>query len=77
MICNNVQYEGSSLSPESRALVEDEVRGLVDKAYQRAKQLLMANEDKLHLLAKELVKEETLSGDQIARLLGIPMAQRG
>lgn len=35
---------------------------------------LQANEDKLHKLARELVKEETLSGDQIARLLGLPQA---
>lgn len=57
--------------------MELEVRALVDKAYQRAKELLKANEDKLHLLAKELIKEETLSGEQIRKLLKLPTAQRG
>lgn len=70
-----MQYEGASLSPETRALVEEEVKSIVDNAYERAKRLLKANEDKLHTLARELVKEETLSGEQIARLLGLPKAE--
>jgi ATP-dependent Zn protease len=67
-----VQYEGSSLSPGTRAIVEEEVQALVQQAYARAKSLIQANEGKLHELAKALVERETLSGDQISELLGLP-----
>jgi ATP-dependent Zn protease len=67
-----MQYDGAALSPETRTLVENEVHTLVDAAYARAKALLVSNEDKLHKLANELLKEETLSGEQIGRLLGLP-----
>jgi ATP-dependent Zn protease len=71
-----VQYEGASLSPETKSIVEEEVRLLVDGAYNRAKALLIANEDKLHKLAAALVQEETMSGDQISKLLGLPLTQQ-
>ena len=71
-----VQYEGASLSPETRAVVEDEVRQLVDAAYARAKALLQRNEDKLHKLAAALVKEETMSGAEIAALLRLPLTAK-
>lgn len=67
-----MQYEDSSLSPGTRAIVEEEVQLLVQDAYNRAKSLIKANEDKLHKLATALVEHETMSGDQISELLGLP-----
>ena len=56
--------------------MEEEVRLLVDGAYERAKKLLRRHEDKLHKLAAALIKEETLSGEQIATLLRLPLQAR-
>lgn len=67
-----VQYEGSALSPGTRAVVEEEVQVLIQAAYTRAQALIKANEDKLHTLATALCERETLSGDQIRELLGLP-----
>lgn len=67
-----VQYEGSTLSPGTRAVVEEEVQVLVEQAYTRAQSLIKSNEDKLHKLASALVERETLSGEQIRELLGLP-----
>ena len=53
-------------------MVEEEVQLLVQEAYNRAKSLLKQNEDKLHKLASALVERETMSGEQISELLGLP-----
>eukprot|EP00892_Ulva_mutabilis_P009694 jgi/Ulvmu1/7097/UM033_0158.1 len=69
----HLMYEENSLSPGTRAMVEEEVQLLVQDAYKRAKNLIKANEDKLHKLASALVERETMSGDQISELLGLPL----
>jgi cell division protease FtsH len=46
-------------------LIDEEVRAIVDRNYQRAEQLLRSNTDKLHTMAKALIKYETLNSDQI------------
>ncbi|PYL41649.1 MAG: cell division protein FtsH [Verrucomicrobia bacterium] len=45
--------------------IDREVRTLLDEAYQRAKQILTANRDKLDVIAKALLEFETLDGSQI------------
>src|SRR5438046_10695187 len=45
--------------------IDREVRTLLDEAYQRAKQILTANREKLDLIAKALLEFETLDGSQI------------
>lgn len=65
----NYEDDGRSLSSETRALVEAEVKALVSSAYDRAKKLLMTHESDLHALAKELLEKETLSGHDIRELL--------
>lgn len=57
------------LSPETRTVVDHEVRKLLSAAYDRAKQVLKVHEKELHALAAELVEKETLSGAQIKDLL--------
>jgi ATP-dependent metalloprotease len=66
-----IHYEdnGASLSSETRALVEGEVKRLVGAAYERARALLRAREPELHALATELVEKETLTGAQIRELV--------
>lgn len=52
--------------------MEEEVQVLVNQAYTRAQSLIKSNEDKLHKLATALCERETLSGEQIRELLGLP-----
>ena len=63
---------GSSeaLSPETRAAVEAEVKALLSGAYGRASSVLKRHEADLHALAAELLEKETLSGGEIAALVG-------
>ncbi|KAK9842670.1 hypothetical protein WJX74_000435 [Apatococcus lobatus] len=65
----NYDDNGRSLSSETRAQVESEVKRLVDTAYERAMKILRDNEKELHMLAKGLLDRETLTGTQIKELL--------
>jgi ATP-dependent metalloprotease len=59
----------STLSSETRALVESEVKRLLTAAHNRAQSILKKHEKELHTLAKELVEKETLTGVQIQEIL--------
>lgn len=48
-----------------------QVKRLVQTAYQRAKSVLQQHDKDLHMLAKALLEQETMSGQQIKELLGI------
>ena len=56
-------------SGETNKLIDSEIRGLVEGAHKRATEILKAQEDKLHLLAQALLEYETLTGEEIAKLL--------
>ena len=56
-------------SEETAVAIDNEVRGIVERAYNKAMELLRENIDKLHLLAKTLLEREVLDGDQMDRLL--------
>src|SRR6266487_4521313 len=49
--------------------IDQEVRRLLDEAYQLAKQTLAANRDKLEIIAKALLEYETLDGSQIKEIV--------
>ncbi|GIL68307.1 hypothetical protein Vafri_21590, partial [Volvox africanus] len=71
-----LDYDDShSMSSETRAAVEDEVRKLVQGAYERAKTVLTKHERDLHRLAAELLEKETLSGEQIKTMLGVRVVE--
>lgn len=54
-------------------LIDQEAFKIVSQARDRADQLIKQNKDKLHLIAKELIEKETLSYDDIVRLIGKPV----
>ncbi|MDF5729584.1 MAG: ATP-dependent zinc metalloprotease FtsH3 [Rhizonema sp. PD38] len=56
-------------SEETAAAVDEEVRKLVDTAYQRAKDVLVSNHHILELLAKMLIDKETVDADELQELL--------
>ncbi|MGV3531936.1 MAG: ATP-dependent metallopeptidase FtsH/Yme1/Tma family protein, partial [Chthoniobacteraceae bacterium] len=49
--------------------IDAEVRGLCDGAYQRAKDLITTNRDKLEIIAKALLEFETLDGEQVSDIM--------
>jgi cell division protease FtsH len=49
--------------------IDKEVRQIVEEAEQKATELLSANLDKLHLLAKALLEKEILDGEEIDKIL--------
>jgi cell division protease FtsH len=61
--------QSKNLSDETAAVVDSEVRRIVDTAYEKAETILKDNMDQLHTLAKALLEYETLSGDEIKGLL--------
>ncbi len=56
-------------SEETAAVIDAEVRSLVDVAYSRAKQVLLENRKVLDQLADMLVDKETVDSDELQRLL--------
>ncbi len=66
---------GTSHSGTTQKLIDDEVKKIVDEGYARAKQILTDKNEDLHRLAKGLLEYETLTGEQIGRVIaGQPLA---
>ena len=61
--------KSQNMSEETAKKVDAEVKKIVDKGYERAKQVLTDKIDDLHKLAKALLIYETLSGDEIRDLI--------
>ena len=57
-------------SEETGKMIDDEVRKLVEGAYERVKQLLVDKTDSVKMIAEELLKREVLFKDDMERLLG-------
>ena len=57
------------MSEETAKKVDLEVKKIVDKGYERARQVLTEKIDDLHKLAKALLIYETLSGEEINLIL--------
>lgn len=49
--------------------IDAEVRGIIDRAYDKARKTLEANTDKLHIMAEALIKYETIDDKQIQEIL--------
>jgi cell division protease FtsH len=56
-------------SEKVAAAIDDEVRRVINQAYQRAKDILEANRDKLDEIARVLLEKETLEGPEFAELM--------
>ena len=58
-----------NMSEDTAKKVDEEVKRIVDKGYERAKKILNEKIDDLHKIAKALLVYETLSGDEIRDLI--------
>ncbi|HHM05353.1 MAG TPA: ATP-dependent zinc metalloprotease FtsH [Gammaproteobacteria bacterium] len=58
-----------SLSDETAKAIDQEVRHIVDRNYERAKKILTDKMDRLHMMADALIKYETIDSDQIKDIM--------
>ncbi|MDI7775278.1 ATP-dependent zinc metalloprotease FtsH [Asticcacaulis sp. EMRT-3] len=60
---------GRDTSEATQQIIDDEVKRLINVGYEEAKRILTENLDGLHRLARTLLDLETLTGDEIAKIL--------
>jgi cell division protease FtsH len=58
-----------SVSEETAHLIDEEIRSVIDRNYERADRLLRENLDKMHLMAEALMKYETIDRHQIDEIM--------
>ncbi|XP_032222927.1 ATP-dependent zinc metalloprotease FTSH 4, mitochondrial isoform X2 [Nematostella vectensis] len=61
--------EDETLSPDTRLLIENEVKHLLAEAYERAKNILQSQAKEHKRLAEALLKYETLNAEEIGRVI--------
>jgi cell division protease FtsH len=72
---NNEVFLGRELvqhkhySEETAKLIDSEVKKIIEKAYNQAKELLRQYEDVMHDLAKELLERETITGEDMTKII--------
>ncbi|KAI3925448.1 hypothetical protein MKX01_035306, partial [Papaver californicum] len=69
LVSHNYTDDGKTMSTTTRLLIEKEVKGFLDTAYNNAKAILTTHSIELHALANALLLKETLTGSQINALL--------
>ena len=60
---------GFSVSAHTKELIEDEVKTLIDEGYETARRILIEKADDFERLAKGLLEYETLTGDEIRKVI--------
>ncbi|MBO7453985.1 MAG: ATP-dependent zinc metalloprotease FtsH [Alphaproteobacteria bacterium] len=59
----------TNISAKTAQVIDEEIRSIVDRTYARAKKILEENADALEVLAQGLLEHETLSGEEIRKIL--------
>jgi cell division protease FtsH len=63
--------EEKNYSEDTARLIDAEIKRIIDEAYNKAKNLLLENRDKLTNLTQALLEKEVLDGEEVKKLLGI------
>ncbi|MCP0912818.1 MULTISPECIES: ATP-dependent zinc metalloprotease FtsH [Legionella] len=61
--------QNKEISDQTAQQIDEEVRQIIDRNYQRAVNILTENMDKLHLMAEGLIKYETIDVKQINEIM--------
>lgn len=59
-------------SEDTAREIDQEVKRFVDDAYKKVQKMLTSNQDKLKILASALLEKETIEGEEIRKILGLP-----
>jgi len=65
--------EGRGYSEQTAYDIDEEVKNIVNTAYARTMGMLKENETRLMLLANALIEQETMTGEQVAELIKLPL----
>ncbi len=68
---------GTSHSADTQKIIDDKVKELIDTGYQTAKRILTEKSDDLERLAQGLLEYETLTGDEITKVIAGEPLNRG
>ncbi len=60
--------QAKEYSEETAGIIDEEVKKIVDQAYQTAIEILKANVDKLHAVASVLLEKEKIDGEEFDRI---------
>jgi cell division protease FtsH len=63
-------FEQKSYSEETAALVDAEIRSMIDEAHAQASEVLTVHRQQLVAVSELLKEKETLTGEEVAQLLG-------
>ncbi len=61
---------GKDYSESTAAVVDEEVKNLLEKSHEKVYKILIANKNKLNLTANSLLKEETIDAKDLENILG-------
>lgn len=67
----------SELSDEMQAKVDKEIKKIVDKSYEKAREILSKNRKKLDKVVKRLLEKETIDGEEFKALMASKPQPRG
>ena len=68
---------GASHSAETQKVIDEEVRRIIDEGYETAKRILTERSEDLERLAQGLLEYETLTGNEITRVIAGEPLNRG
>lgn len=63
--------ESKDYSDDTARVIDEEIKRIVEEAYQRAKKVLSEKIDKLKLFAARLLEKEVMGVDEVKKLIGI------
>lgn len=63
--------EERNYSEDTAKVIDEEIKRIVDECYEQGKKLLLANKEKLEILAQNLLEKEVLDGDEVRKMLGL------
>ncbi|RMH44325.1 MAG: AAA family ATPase, partial [Alphaproteobacteria bacterium] len=69
--------QGFPISPETQELIDEEVRRIVDEGYETARRILTEHAEEHRRLAEGLLEYETLTGDEIRKVINGEPLRRG
>ncbi|MEK7129762.1 MAG: ATP-dependent zinc metalloprotease FtsH [Patescibacteria group bacterium] len=67
-------FEQQQISQDMAGAIDREVKKFLDEGYKKAVEILKKNRKKMDVIAAELVKKETLEGEEFAALMGSKMS---